>query len=386
MQGIGYGASRWLRARIHFFYMNLSIGIVGLPNVGKSTLFNALTAKGVPAENYPFCTIDPSVGIVPVPDPRLAALTALSQSAKTIPAVVEFVDIAGLVRGAADGAGLGNAFLAHIREVDAIAEVVRIFEDADVLHVEEGRIDPVRDIGIVNLELVLADLETVSTRLARVEREMKRGDKEAAIEAEGLQKVNAALSAGRMASTAELSEEETRFMKGLHLLTMKPVMYVLNKKAGGHNLDEMNDERYTQLTEFLDGMKAEYVVVDAAIEGELRDVAGEDEQKLRQEFGVLDDGISGLIRAGYHLLGLMTYFTTGLDETRAWTIPIGSSAPEAGMAIHTDFKDKFIRAEVVSYEDLFSSGSYAKARERGLIRTEGKEYIVKDGDIVEFKI
>jgi len=366
--------------------MNLSIGIVGLPNVGKSTLFNALTAKGVPAENYPFCTIDPSVGIVPVPDPRLAALTALSQSAKTIPAVVEFVDIAGLVRGAADGAGLGNAFLAHIREVDAIAEVVRIFEDADVLHVEEGRIDPVRDIGIVNLELVLADLETVSTRLARVEREMKRGDKEAAIEAEGLQKVNAALSAGRMASTAELSEEETRFMKGLHLLTMKPVMYVLNKKAGGHNLDEMNDERYTQLTEFLDGMKAEYVVVDAAIEGELRDVAGEDEQKLRQEFGVLDDGISGLIRAGYHLLGLMTYFTTGLDETRAWTIPIGSSAPEAGMAIHTDFKDKFIRAEVVSYEDLFSSGSYAKARERGLIRTEGKEYIVKDGDIVEFKI
>ncbi|MEK9176893.1 MAG: redox-regulated ATPase YchF, partial [Patescibacteria group bacterium] len=332
------------------------------------------------------CTIDPSVGIVPVPDPRLAALTELSKSAKTIPAVVEFVDIAGLVKGAADGAGLGNAFLAHIREVDAIVEVVRIFEDSDIIHVEAGMIDPVRDIDIVNLELVLSDLEAASTRLARVQRDAKRGEKEALAEAAALEKAKNALEGGHLASTAGLTTEESALLGNLHLLTLKPMMYVLNKKAGGHNLDEMNDARFARLTEYLGGMGATFVVVDAAIEGELRDVAGEDTQKLRQEFGVLDDGVDGLIRAGYDLLGLMTYFTTGPDETRAWTIPKGSTAPEAGAAIHTDFKDKFIRAEVVYYDDLVASGSFAKARERGLVRTEGKEYIVKDGDIVEFKI
>lgn len=366
--------------------MNLSIGIVGLPNVGKSTLFNALTEKGVPAENYPFCTIDPSVGIVAVPDPRLARLTELSKSKKTIPAVVEFVDIAGLVKGAAEGAGLGNQFLSHIRETDAIAEVVRIFDDADITHVEAGQIDPVRDIEIVNLELVLADTQVVEKRMAGAERDAKRGDKAALIEHAALMKVHAVLVQGALASTAVLTEDELPSIKGLQLLTMKPIMYVLNKKAGGHNLDEMNDDRWRALVAYLDLMQAVYVTVDAAIEGELHDVAGEDKANLRREFGVLDDGVDDLIRAGYRLLGLMTYLTTGEDETRAWTVPIGATAPEAGQAIHTDFKEKFIRAEVVAYDRLVEAGSFAAAREKGWVRTEGKEYVVKDGDVIEFRI
>jgi hypothetical protein len=348
--------------------MGLSLGIVGLPNVGKSTLFNALTQKGVPAENYPFCTIDPSVGIVAVPDPRLQRLTELSKSAKIIPAVVEFVDIAGLVKGAADGAGLGNKFLSHIREVHAIAEVVRIFDDADVTHVEEGRLDPVRDIEIVNLELILADAEVVTKRL---------GGKITPVEQELLKNIESELLTGKFASSV---------VPGLNLLTTKPIMYILNKKAGGHNLDEMNDDRWRALTAYLDSLQATYVIVDAAIENELHDVAGEDKENLRREFGVLDDGIDDLIRAGYRMLGLMTYFTTGEDETRAWTVPVGSTAPEAGQAIHTDFKEKFIRAEVVAYDRLVEAGSFVAAREKGWVRTEGKEYVVKDGDVIEFRI
>lgn len=356
--------------------MGLSIGIVGLPNVGKSTLFKALTRKEVLIANYPFATIDPAVGVVAVPDPRLRALTELSGSAKTVPAVVEFVDIAGLVKGASEGAGLGNQFLQNIREVDAIAEVVRIFEDSDITHVD-GDIDPVRDIEVINLELILADLQVVSKRLQSIERDAKRGDKEAIAEQAALRRITQELEQGRFASES---------VPSLQLLTTKPIIYVLNKKAGGHNLDEMKDVRFDRLVEFLKSLNAEYVIVDAAIEGELSEVSASDVQAFRQEYGVLDDGIDNLIRAAYRKLGLQCYFTTGEDETRAWTIKVGATAPEAGQAIHTDFKEKFIRAEVVAYDDLVDAGSFVKARERGQVRTEGKEYVVKDGDVIEFKI
>lgn len=356
--------------------MGLSIGIVGLPNVGKSTLFKALTRKDILIANYPFATIDPSVGVVAVPDPRLQVLTDMSHSAKTVPAIVEFVDIAGLVKGASEGEGLGNQFLQNIRECNAIAEVVRIFEDSDITHVH-GDIDPVKDIEVINLELVLADFETVSKRLQSVERDAKRGDKEAVAEQAALNRIVQDLENGRFASED---------VKSLQLLTRKPIMYILNKKAGGHNLDEMKDARYERLLEYLKSLGSPYVIVDAAIENELNEVSAEDKQTFRQEYGVLNDGIDDLIRGAYKLLGLQSYFTTGEDETRAWTIKVGATAPEAGQAIHTDFKEKFIRAEVVAYDDLVSYGGFVKAREAGKVRTEGKEYIVKDGDVVEFKI
>lgn len=321
--------------------------------MGKSTLFNALTKKSVPAENYPFCTIDPSVGVVPVPDDRLYKLAEFSKTQKTVPAIVEFVDIAGLVKGASEGEGLGNKFLSNIREVDAIIEMVRTFKDDDVIHVA-GKVDPLADMGVINLELILADIQTVTKRLQGLEKEVKAGKKEAIKEKEILEKVRAVLEKEGLAQDAGLTSDEKFIIKSLGLLTMKPILYVLNISEAA---DNVADEIATKLP-------GKYIKIDP----------------------VFGTGLDDLIKAGYDLLGLETYFTTGEKETRAWTIARGSTAPVAGMAIHTDFKDKFIRAEVIHWDTLLGVGSFAAAREKGLLQVEGKDYIVKDGDVIEFRI
>jgi GTP-binding protein YchF len=363
----------------------LRTGIVGLPNVGKSTLFNAVTrTRKAEAANYPFCTIDPNVGIVTVPDPRLATLAKIARTEVIIPAAIEFVDIAGLVKGASQGEGLGNKFLTHIREVDAVVQVVRCFEDPDVHHVS-GSVDPVRDIEIINTELMLADLETVRKRRDKVAKDLKRGEKGAAVEDAALAKIEAALDAGRPALTVDLTPDERALAPQFFLLSDKPTIFACNVKDSDLAGAATNAYVTTVRDYVAKHLSCEAVVISAQIESDLIDLSPEEAGAFLEELGVEESGVGALIRAAYHLLGLRTFFTAGEKEVRAWTIHAGDTSPKAAGVIHTDFERGFIKAETVSYEDLVRCGSIAAAREKGLYRMEGKDYIVADGDVMLFK-
>tara|TARA_B100002051_G_scaffold129647_1_gene123195 strand:+ start:1292 stop:2383 length:1092 start_codon:yes stop_codon:yes gene_type:complete len=355
-------------------------GIVGLPNVGKSTLFNALTQAGIDAENFPFCTIDPNTGVVPVPDPRLNELASLVKPEKLIPASMEFVDIAGLVAGASEGEGLGNQFLAHIRETDAIAHVVRCFEDENIVHVS-GSVSPADDIEIINTELALADLDSLSRISERLKRVANSGDKESISTLEVLSKVEASLESGEAIRNLELSDEEEAEIKSFHFLTNKPVLYVANVAEDGFNDNRMVE----QVQKIANEEGAEVVTVSNQIEAELAELNDLERSEFLENLGLEEAGLDRVIRAGYKLLGLQQYFTAGPKEVRAWTIPVGATAPDAAGVIHTDFKKGFIRAEVISYEDFVGHGGEQRAKEAGKWRLEGKQYLVEDGDVVHFR-
>ncbi len=362
---------------------NLEVGIVGLPNVGKSTLFNAITKAGAEAANYPFCTIEPNVGVVDVPDKRLDVLSEMFKSRKIVPAAMRFVDIAGLVKGASKGEGLGNKFLSHIREVDAVAEVVRCFEDGNITHVE-GSIDPLRDIEIINTELCLADMETVEKRQERLVKLAKTGDKKVKLEQAVMEKVMAGLSDVVPARRLGLTDEEKEFLGELHLLTMKPVLYVTNV-AEGEVADTSANVHVQAVKKYAAEEGSEVIVVSAKMESDIAELSEEEAREYLEMAGLEETGLDRLIKAGFKLLGLMTFLTAGEIESRAWTIKQDTKAPQAAGKIHTDFERGFIRAEIVSYDDLVACGSKAAAREKGLVRLEGKDYVMQDGDVVEFR-